>query len=174
MQPLQQFAKTTGVYSREAQGQADGTGQRSEGPDSIISSSDLSSAVTMRIDKRASSLHGSVGSPLLDPRTAPCQYAPEETKFHGSCLTRKYTKALSTENRDEEEVLGLERICSKACPMEIGHEGNFHKHTQMFAEGLYRTGWLTGKKNPKHHRKGQKAHDMPLFPTEASLLMLFL
>lgn len=51
MQPLQQFAKTTSVYSREAQGQADGIGQRLEGPDSIISSSDLSSAVTMRIDR---------------------------------------------------------------------------------------------------------------------------
>jgi len=60
----------------------------------------------------------------------------------------KDTKALSTENGDEEEILGLEGGCFQVCPREIRHEGNFHKHTQMFAEGLYTTGELTGKKIP--------------------------
>lgn len=50
-------------------------------------------------------------------RTAPCQCAPEETMCHISCITRKDTKALGTENRDWEEIPGLEGGYSKVCPM---------------------------------------------------------
>lgn len=48
-------------------------------------------------------------------------------------------KVLSTEKGDREETLELEGRCSKVCPMEGGHEGSCHRHTQMFAEVLYRT-----------------------------------
>lgn len=78
---------------------------------------------------------------------------------HGSDLTRKDTKASSTENGYGDETLRLEGECPKVCPIEIWHEGDCHKHTQMFSEGLYRK-----KTNPKHHRKRQKVHRYTLIP----------
>lgn len=138
-------AKTPRAYNREAQGQADGKG-RDRKDEVFLLWSELSR--TWGSVKR-SSLPLLSGSPLLGPWTAPSQHAPEEPVCHVPCLTRKDTKALSAENRD-----------------------NFHKHTQMFAEGLCGTRWCTGKES-EHPRQGQKLHSMPLMPPGSSFLTLF-
>lgn len=113
----------------------DGTRQGSEGPNSIISSSALSSAAALRIDKEQTHCIA-LWDLLCRAKDSTLSAAPQVTTHHVSSLTRRDTKALSTENGVGEEIPGWEIGCSKVYPMKTRHEGNCHKHTEMFAEAL--------------------------------------
>lgn len=110
-----------------------------EGPDSIISSSDWSSAIAMRTDKEHVCREQACCIALWDP----------------VCWT--WGQGLIS----REETLELEGRCSKVCPMEGKHEGSCHRHTQVFAEVLYKTDWLVGKCQESQERT--KVHYVLLF-----------
>lgn len=113
----------------------DGTRQGSEGPNSTFP------PLLWAQQQLWGSIKSALTALLCETRSAGAKdstlpAAPQLTTHHVSSLTRKDTKALSTENGAGEEIPGSEIGYSKVCPMKIRHEGNCHKHTEMFAEGL--------------------------------------
>lgn len=88
-----------------------------EGPDSVISSSDLNSALPMRMDKEHACREQGGCFALWDPLDwAQGQVLVSMLQKRSCttyCLAGKNTKTSETENRGREETLGLKGRCSK-------------------------------------------------------------
>lgn len=88
-----------------------------EGPDSVIFSSDLSSAVPMRTDKEHACREQAGCIALWDPpywaQGQVLVSMLQKRSCTTYCLAGKNTKTSGTENRSREETIGLKGRCSK-------------------------------------------------------------